>query len=127
MLHIIYVYGTLRPKNKDLTAKNTETVEVPGYMYDLGWYPGAIIRAPDRTESSFIAEKIEVDDEKLKELDRYEGYYEDDPANSLYIRRPYLDGWIYEYNRPVDGAKIVESGDWLEYAAAKRERTKLCA
>lgn len=103
-LHRLYVYGTLMPEDG-------EKVDIPGYLYDLGWFPGARIMAPD-CGSFFKAKMIEVDDARLRRLDDYEAYHEDAPQHSLYIRRPYLDGWIYEYNRSLDGRKLIEDGDW---------------
>lgn len=109
MKHIVYAYGTLRPGI-------FETVEIPGEMYDLGWYPG--VKLGVGSDSKFIAEKIEV--ENLDAVDRYEGYSEKHPEGSLYIRRPYLDGWIYEFNREVNPLRQVLSGDWLDYTKEKR-------
>ncbi|RJX84905.1 gamma-glutamylcyclotransferase, partial [Escherichia coli] len=27
---------------------------------------------------------------------------------------PYGSAWMYVYQRPVDGLKLIESGDWLD-------------
>jgi gamma-glutamylcyclotransferase (GGCT)/AIG2-like uncharacterized protein YtfP len=97
----LYVYGTLR---KELG----ETHRVEGRLYDLGWFPGLIL-GPG---GSVLVERIVVDD--IAAIDRYEGYREDDPQ-SLYLRRPYRDGFIYEFNRPVNPVKEIFSGDWLDY------------
>lgn len=105
--HKIFVYGTLRPGKG-------EKVMIPGQIYDFGWFPGLILNegGPD----SFVtAEVIEADDEKLAQLDRYEGYYEEDPQRSLYVRQKLWDGWVYVYNKSVDKSSLVVSGDWLEY------------
>jgi gamma-glutamylcyclotransferase (GGCT)/AIG2-like uncharacterized protein YtfP len=99
---VLYVYGTLR------TGK-AEAQILKGKMYDLGWFPGVILGGPD----DVVVERIEVDD--LQRIDRYEGYREDDPEGSLYIRVPYKDGYIYEYNRSVANDFVIASGDWLEY------------
>jgi gamma-glutamylcyclotransferase (GGCT)/AIG2-like uncharacterized protein YtfP len=110
-MHKVYVYGTL------MTGAG-ERVQVPGKLYDLGWFPGAKISTPE-CGSSFVAEVREVSDGKLKEFDNYEGYYESHPEASLYIRRPYLDGWIYEYNRQPADDRLIESGDWNAHKADK--------
>jgi len=99
--HIIYCYGTLRP----FTG---ETYEVPGRMYDLGSFPGVKLGG----DSVVTCEKIVVDDEKLESLDRYEGYYEDNHESSLYLRKEYEDGFIYEYNHDVDESRRIEDGVW---------------
>lgn len=105
----LYTYGTLRPGDK-------ETVTVKGRLYDLGWFPGIILGGDD----DVVCEKIEVKD--WAAVDRYEGYREDDKENSLYIRVPHEDGFIYEYNRPVNPVKLIQSGDWLDYTQEKRGR-----
>lgn len=111
--HKLYVYGTLM-------TGNTERVQVPGRLYDLGWYPGAKISTPE-CGTSFLAEIREITDAQLKSFDRYEGYYENSPAASLYIRKPYLDGWIYEYNRTPSEDRFIESGDWLAHSVPSRK------
>lgn len=107
---VIYAYGTLRR----LTGP---TVQIPGILYDLGHYPGAIL-GPEGGPT-FLAERTEH--ESLAWCDAYEGFRTDDPANSLYLRRPYLDGWLYTYNRSVAGRPVIESGDWVTY---QQERNK---
>lgn len=106
--HVLYVYGTLR------TGKGP-TVRIPGVMYDLGWFPGVKLDRSTNVGPTFVAERIEVSDDRLKRFDKYEGYRPDDPEGSLYVRVPVLDGWIYEYNRPVAGNLVIEDGDWLRY------------
>lgn len=109
--HKIYVYGTLRPGTG-------ETVDVPGLLYDLGWFPGAqslLDYGPDYDGPTFKCEVIEVDDKELRRLDYYEGYNPDNPYASLYVRKPYLDGYIYIYNGSFGGRTRIESGDWLSY------------
>jgi gamma-glutamylcyclotransferase (GGCT)/AIG2-like uncharacterized protein YtfP len=118
MTHKIFVYGTLRPGV-------SEPVMVPGQMFDLGWFPG-VVGVPDEpvgpmffaeneVEHFFMAEIIEVDDETLARLDSYEGYNPNHPASSLYVRKAYQDGFIYQYNGNVSGKLPVPTGDWLEY------------
>ena len=102
----LYTYGTLRPGVND-------TVEIPGQLYDLGWFPGAKLGG----EGVIICEAKEVDE---KATDRYEGYNPDNPEGSLYIRRPMLDGFIYEYNHSIDQCERIQSGDWLEHTNKKR-------
>lgn len=104
---VLYVYGTLRPGN-------TEPITVAGTMYDLGPFPGVVLGGGNKV----VVERTEV--ESIAACDRYEGYYEDDPEGSLYIRVPFEDGWIYEFNRHVDPKKVVESGDWLEHKKIQR-------
>jgi len=109
MPHYIYSYGTLRPGD-------TESILVDGSLYDLGWFPGIKLGG----EGKVVCERIEAHD--LDAVDRYEGYNPVYPDESLYIRRPYLDGFIYEFNGPVNPIKKIESGDWLDYTQTKRGR-----
>jgi len=103
--HKIAVYGTLRPTKG-------EAVEIPGKIYELGWFPGLIM---DDSGDTVKGVWIEADDNHLKELDRYEGYNEDHPKSSLYIREAFKDGWIYTYNRPIGNQPLIKSGDWLAH------------
>lgn len=114
MTHKLFVYGTLRPGIHD-------TVSIPGFMHDLGWYPGVRL-GREGCNGYIVAEVLEVSDERLKDLDHYEGYRENDPDNSLYLRVPYEDGWIYIYNHSMDEYPLVEGGDWLKYRAEKQGR-----
>lgn len=108
MSEFVYAYGTLRP------GLNHHVVLVKGELYDLGWFPGIKLGGAD----DVVCERIEVQD--LGHVDRYEGYYESDPGQSLYIRRPFLDGWIYEFNGKTNPIKRIMSGDWLDYRQEKR-------
>jgi gamma-glutamylcyclotransferase (GGCT)/AIG2-like uncharacterized protein YtfP len=105
--HTVYVYGTLRPGEP-------RTVQIPGKLYDLGWYPGIILGG----DSFVTCEKIEVED--LDAVDSYEGYHPKFTVDSLYIRRPILDGWVYEYNQEFNPQRLVACGDWLIYTQKER-------
>lgn len=108
---VIYVYGTLRPGLPELT-------EIPGVLYDLGWFPGVNLVDPEKDQSTFFAERVEVDDADLYRVDNYEGYNEKNPASSLFKRVPFGDGFVYVYNddlSSLNSTKRVSSGDWLKY------------
>jgi gamma-glutamylcyclotransferase (GGCT)/AIG2-like uncharacterized protein YtfP len=107
--HYVYVYGTLRPGNSPVTW-------IPGKIYDLGYFPAAKLLFDDEKEGSahnIACEKLEVDEEGLKRLDRLEGYVPSDPSQSLYNRVKFRDGWIYEYNYDVPIDRRINCGDWL--------------
>lgn len=106
MSNILFTYGTLRPGS-------AATVIIPGKIYDLGWFPGLIMG-----EGEVVAEKIEVKD--WDRVDRYEGYNPDDHEGSLYIRQPFLGGFVYVYNRAVREDKLVKGGDWLAYVDKRK-------
>lgn len=108
MSNILYTYGTLRPGL-------TEPVKIKGTMYAVSWFPGVKLGGTDE----FLAERVEIKGD-WSGVDRYEGYNPEDEANSLYLRVPYADGFIYEFNRDVDPETRVASGDWLEHTQEKR-------
>lgn len=114
-LHRVYVYGTLRPGGP-------ETVMVPGRLYSLGSFPGIVLESPSDEGSFVTCEVVEVDDERLASLDMYEGYRENDPKGSLYLRKPYLDGFIYVYNYPdhLREDRLIKDGDWLIFRDQER-------
>lgn len=107
----LYVYGTLRPGQVANVAKGR------GKMVNLGGFPGVVL---DENGPEFTCESILVDDKTLASLDQYEGYRESDPVGSLYVRKPFLDGEIYEFNRSGDSHEVVESGDWLQFTGDDR-------
>lgn len=107
MSNILYVYGTLRPGK-------AEIYRVVGSLYDLGWFPGIKLDGANEV----ICERIEITD--WDAVDRYEGFMPSEPENSLYIRRPFMDGFIYEYNQEAHRAQRVVTGDWLDYTSQER-------
>lgn len=112
MPHTILTYGTLRP------FTNTDVVKVPGKLYDLGWYPGIVLgnhENPDEGDSFVTCERITVGDQRLIELDRYEGYDPQFPESSLYLRKKIGEDFIYVYNLSAEGHDLIESGDWQQH------------
>lgn len=117
----LLVYGTLKSDHHNNLhlgpeAKLIEKVRVPGYtMYELGWFPGVGENAAD--EEGILCELWEVPASSRQRLDRYEGYYPNNPAGSLYIRKlcPYVpDAEIYVYQGAVDRCPVVPNGDWQD-------------
>ena len=119
---LLILYGSLRrgqPKYAELGLdKALEFVtecEFTADLYDLGQFPGAV---PGTRKASGQLYKV-VDRSIFTKLDAYEEFNRAAPGNSLYVRRcvhvPNLgDAWVYWYNRPVTGRKIVASGKWYE-------------
>lgn len=110
MMHRIYVYGTLRP------GAVAKTIKGNGTMLNLGGFPGILL---DENGPEFTCEPVDVDDETLADLDRYEGYREGD-AHSLYVRVPFKDGMIYEFNRSGADVETIPSGDWLIHTGSEK-------
>lgn len=108
-LHTVLVYGTLRP------FTNEDVVKVRGCLYDLGWFPGIVL--DDSADTEVVCERLSgITDEKLSGFDSYEGYYEENPAMSLYVRVKHGDDWIYAYNKDLSNRTVIESGDWEQHS-----------
>lgn len=109
---------------------------VRGTLYDMGEYPGAVL---DPASSRCIHGTVFALPDQgglLHSLDSYEEYDPGAPATSQFIRRlcpvQLTDGeeagieeagiegtrdrvlvcWVYEYNRPVNGAPVTENGSY---------------
>jgi gamma-glutamylcyclotransferase (GGCT)/AIG2-like uncharacterized protein YtfP len=94
-------------------------------LYALGWYPGIKF---DGGGNFTIVDVFKVSQDPsmraaiLYDLDNYEGYSEQNPKNSLFVRTQTLvaleDGteilaYVYVYNYPVNRAPLVTDGDWV--------------
>lgn len=115
MLHIIFVYGTLRRGSSN--HRYLEQARFAGEartrrgfrLYDLGHYPG-IIR--DGGQGRVRGEVYALDDETLAEVDRLEGH------PTFYRRVPLvLDGGLEVETyvlrlEQVDGRPVIRGGDW---------------
>lgn len=109
-LTVLYVYGTLRPGIRE------HVVDIPGLMYDLGFYPGVLVTDHLTPRNRLVrCEKVFVTDEELTQIDGYEGYHEKAPGSSLFRRVKFRDGFIYEYNQPIGHRLPIDGSpqDWL--------------
>lgn len=106
---VLYVYGTLRTGKADANI-----CKVKGRLYDLGSFPGLHL---DDNGGDVILERIETE-KPISMFDLYEGYNEDEPKKSLYLRVPFRDGWLYTYNDLMSDTRLIKSGDWIEYATS---------
>jgi gamma-glutamylcyclotransferase (GGCT)/AIG2-like uncharacterized protein YtfP len=95
-------------------------------LFDLGLYPGAV-PAADGLVWGELYEAVEAPS-VIAALDEIEGYREDEPDRSLYVRRRTAvtlpDGrsqsaWVYFYNAPLGQAPRIASGDYLEYVKVR--------
>ncbi len=129
VLEHLFVYGTLRPRSAPPAlaqvlrfAWNLGTAWVPGLLYDLGSYPGAIAThgSPEfRVQGEVL--KLAAPESSLPALDAYEGF---DPASretSLFVRIPCtatlrsgqaLRCWIYLYRGTPEAHTLIPSGFW---------------
>ncbi len=93
---------------------------IKAVLYDLGAYP-----AVGEGIGSVYGELYEINGEKLRELDRIEGFYPDNGPHSLYLRketdvRLLNDGsheraYTYFYNRDLNEYHPVICGDYRRY------------
>ncbi len=120
-MHKLFVYGTLKMGHHNHhnieNAQLIDTAHLGDHdMISLGGFPG-IIPGKDVIEG----ELYEIDDDMLKDCDRLEGYREDRPDNSMYIRKivkvvtPYdgesYDAFAYLWNGPTNYPLVI-GGVW---------------
>lgn len=129
----IMIYGTLMQGYKgyeelslDEYLTKVGTCTLSGKLYDLEDYPGLILQSDLDSVASDQLQSVEgeiyrVDNESIfGKMDEFERY--DPNGDSLYVRQmvrlddPPLDAWVYVYNRSVEDATVIESGDWRSYS-----------
>ena len=76
-------------------------------LYSLGHYPGAV-----PGDGTVTGEVYRIDASTLAELDALRtsgGEYK-----RQLIQTPYGSAWMYVYQRPVEGLRRIDSGNWLD-------------
>ena len=137
MPEYLFLYGTLLPelappllRTSLATLRRLGLGAVPGCLYDLGPYPGAILDPNAVTRVRGQVFELPDDRAVLPLLDAYEGFDPGNPARSLYVRekRPitladggHLDCWVYAYNRPPGDRPLIPDGDYRRWRAARAE------
>ena len=124
--HLVFVYGSLRggsPRSMSLRFPESKFIahaKVNGSLYDLGPYPGLVLK---ESNSLVVGEVYEVDDELLQQLDEFE-------SSSNYLRKQVEIRlgdqqrlcWTYEPDPQFYSLRtLITSGDWLEYAKTKMD------
>ena len=124
---LFFFYGLLKngasgmPAHIDLEAGGAflRPATMRGALYDLGGFPG-VVKGTGLVQGLLYR----LDDVSLAgPLDAFEDVVPGDPAASLYlrVRRDVLDvggkpmgetAWVYWYNRPVDGRRLIPDGNW---------------
>jgi gamma-glutamylcyclotransferase (GGCT)/AIG2-like uncharacterized protein YtfP len=96
---------------------------LPGILYDVGLYPGAVRKSGTRAFVWGDVYNLRDPERALRVLDRYEGWNEKNPAAAEFRRsRVTIDlgqgrkvpAWVYLYNRPTTGLPRIRSGDYLK-------------
>ena len=132
-----FVYGTLRKGDSRFSVLDgCDCIAAEAYLDDhfmvsLGGFPGIMPGA-----GRIRGEVYEIDDEILAILDGIEGYREDDPKHSLYIRtivHPFhamgkigeCSTYIYNDERSSRrDHEVIESGDWFEHRPPRVPRSR---
>jgi len=134
MAEYLFLYGTLiaEKSNNEVThlAKRLRRVgkaHVPGRLYDLGDYPGAVLDHSSNTLVKGELVSLPRDRELLEAFDRYEEFDSSNPSKSVLIRKKtritlangrMVDAWIYVYNRPISNAPLIRGGDYWKSKVA---------
>lgn len=129
MSEFLFAYGTLQaglaPDDVAAVVRDLVSVgngSVPGTLYDLGSFPGAVLEPNSARRISGIVYRLPSGTDILHRLDEYEEYDPTSPKDSQFIRRlrpvelcdgRQLECWVYEYNGRTDRAPIVESGAYV--------------
>jgi gamma-glutamylcyclotransferase (GGCT)/AIG2-like uncharacterized protein YtfP len=125
----VFVYGTLLDdKNEFAVYLNNHCSfyaegKFKGLLYDIGEYPGAILKYHGNNFVSGSIFKLNDPEEILKTLDNYEGFGENQPQPNEFIRElvaiktddKEMDCWVYLYNLPVINFTHIISGNYLVY------------
>jgi gamma-glutamylcyclotransferase (GGCT)/AIG2-like uncharacterized protein YtfP len=130
-MSFLFAYGSLRTAAgyapvRAIVArlKPIGTTRLPGRLYYLGSYPGAIF---DAGAAEFVVGDVfELADARalLAEIDAYEGYDPGMPDAGEYLRRRQavdvagigtLDCWLYELRHVPTGAVAIDSGDYVAW------------
>lgn len=129
-MEYLFVYGSLM---NDIDSKIARFLKanssflgeatMPGHLYDLGRYPGAVFDA--QADSSVVGHVFQLADAEavLPVLDRYEGVHPHQPELGEYRRaqvpvqmgETQLDCWTYLYNFTTEKLSPIPGGNYLEY------------
>lgn len=114
----------MRGSRFDLLDGRVEYVgrgRVPGLLYDLGRYPGAIVDASSPRWIVGDVVRLVTPSATLDLLDAYEGCGVHDPRPHAFERVPVrvslddgtgVDAWAYPYRGSLESARHVLSGDY---------------
>ena len=126
MSEFLFTYGTLNPQHAPDEVKSVVTGlirygegSIPGVLFDLGEYPGAVFDNSSGSEVFGTVFRLPDAANILSELDHYEGFDPGSPSTSLFVRkiRPVvlttgenIECWVYEYNGKPVQERILADG-----------------
>jgi gamma-glutamylcyclotransferase (GGCT)/AIG2-like uncharacterized protein YtfP len=132
----LFVYGTLLPDRargamRELIGqlRPLGTASLPGRLYDLGAFPGAVLSDEVVTRVQGQVFELPADPALLAALDAYEGFDPGRPEASLFVRAgrtvrladgSTLSCWVYVYNDNPGDAPLIEGGDYRRWQAARK-------
>lgn len=123
----LFVYGTLRKDTArhDLLQRFCEYIDIgtlQGRLYLIDNYPGVILSEDYPQQVRGEVYRIKNEGMLFAELDDYEECSSSFPQPHEYVRQQqtikltggrHLTAWVYLYNRPTTGLKLIASGDFL--------------
>lgn len=128
MCDYLFAYGTLQTglappeiAHAIEALRPVGNATVPGLLYDLGAYPGAVLDPSSNRIISGIVLQLPQDSRVLAEIDQYEEFDPGSPETSPFVRIPEnvtldsgrrLKCWIYIYNRDPMAAPVLEDGNF---------------
>ena len=129
---LLFVYGTLllevpSPMSRFLQDKilSSREVSVPGYLYDLGQYPGFVYQEGARER--VFGQILELRDpvSTFQVLDEYEGLQAPEPEYAR-ILLPMEPGqaWTYLYQGDVSQLPKIEGGNYRSYFRDRRNHLR---
>jgi gamma-glutamylcyclotransferase (GGCT)/AIG2-like uncharacterized protein YtfP len=107
---------------------------VYGQLYKLRSYAAFVL---DDSDSKVYGKVFELSEDEylLKSIDKFEGYYVNDIANSLFVRKKVkttiengkqIECWVYVLNQEVGDAVHIPSGRFAEYMLGKHDEPQYC-
>lgn len=138
MTDCLFAYGTLLPAHAPApiagVVRQLERVGrafVPGRLYDLGEFPGAILDENAPSKVWGVVFRLRHSEQLLPRLDDYEGFDPKDPGSSLFVRQRHdvsltnggtLNCWVYVYNRTPPPGSFLPGGDYRFSATQTKTR-----
>lgn len=130
----LFVYGTLmaathHPMAQRLARESrlVGAATIRGWLYDLGSYPALVQAGEGDGEVHGEVRSLSRPAASLQWLDAYEGIVPGRECDYERVERRVrlengseLTAWVYLYRAPVTGRRLIESGSWLVYSAARR-------
>jgi gamma-glutamylcyclotransferase (GGCT)/AIG2-like uncharacterized protein YtfP len=128
MNNLLFVYGTLLTEDNEYAVylKNHSRFhsygKIKGKLYDIGEYPGVILSSKGDEYIYGSILKLEHPEDVFPIIDDYEGYGKDQPIPNEFIRllaqvetsHTSINCWMYVYNLPITGLKLIENGRYLK-------------